>query len=250
MKKYAARVVAVASIMSLLGAFCSDSSVVAAAPMARALVTNGSTDKSTARALNLASADLPGKGWQSTPNQPDSSGQEMSAQLAACAGAPNPNKIDIADVGSAYFDRGVTEVSSDVVMVRTQSDGLADLHAMQGSKVKSCVAHIYVKALEAQMPSGTRISKFDIAGYQYPWMPSNSFAFGVALTVLSTVKSSGTSTKTSVQVHLDSFGFLSGRAEITLTVDQTGAARPSQSLEQQLFSVLLARAKKYSAATR
>jgi hypothetical protein len=234
----------------MVGVLCGGSSVVAAAPIARALATNASIDRSTARALNLTSADLPGKGWQSTPNQPDSSGKEMSAQLAACAGAPNPNKIDIADVGSPYFDRGATEVSSEAVMVRTQGDGLADLHAMQGSKVKSCVGHIYVKALEAQMPSGTRISRFDIAGYEYPWMPSNSFAFGVALTVLSTVKSSGTSAETSVQVHLDSFGFLSGRAEITLTVDQTGAVRPSQSLEQRLFSVLLARAKEHSAATR
>jgi hypothetical protein len=241
---------AAASVISLLVAFLGDSSVVAAAPIAHAVTTSAPTDKATARALNLTSADLPGNGWQSTPNQPDSSGQAMSAQLAACAGAPDPGKIDIAETDSPYFDRGATEVSSNVVMVRTEGDGLADLHAMQGSRVTSCVGHIYVKALKAQMPSGTLISTFHIARFQYAWMPPSSFAFGIALTVLSTTKSSGTSSKTSLQLHLDSFGFLSGRAEVTLTVDQTGAARPSQSLEQMLFLVLLARAKRDSGATR
>lgn len=248
MKKRAARIMAAASIAGLLGAFPGDIS--AAAPIAHTLTANGSADKSTARELNLTSADLPGKGWQSTPNQPDNSGQAMSAQLAACAGAPDPGKIDIADADSPYFDRGATEVSSDVVMVRTEGDGSADLHAMQGSKVTSCVGHIYVKALKAQMPSGTLISTFHIVRYRYTWMPPSSFAFGIALTVLSTTKSSGTTSTTSLQLHLDSFGFLSGRAEVTLTVDQTGAARPSQSLEQMLFSVLLSRAKRDSGATR
>lgn len=202
------------------------------------LAVNVSKDRSTARAINLKSTDLPG--WQQTPNQSSSSDQG-SSDLAACVGALDPAKVDIVNVYSPYFDKGPTEVSSDVVIVRARNDALSDLQAMRGGKLKPCVQQVMVPYLKSQMPAGTAITKFAIAMLNLSWVPAESFAFRLNITI--SVK------HTHAELSADTIGFVAGRAEIELDLSQEGPTPPSQALERRLLSVLVARAEQQGVAT-
>jgi hypothetical protein len=109
---------------------------------------------------------MPGRssGYSPTSAPDDSPGEPISttattaqatvSRLAKCAGAKNPNLVDVVDVQSPNFDQGQTEVSSDVTMVKTHADGMADLHALQSPKLDACVEQIAVPELKTALPHG------------------------------------------------------------------------------------------------
>ena len=194
---------------------------------------NPAVDRATAKSINLTAADLPG--WKQTPNVSTSSDQALSSRLAACAGAKNPANVDVANVNSPYFDKGETEVSSNVTMVRTHADGLADLEALKSSKLDTCVQQIAVPALNKALPSGATVTNLQVSTFQPAGAPHDSFGLRLQITVA--VPQQG-----SVSISADDVGFLAGRAEVELDVDQTGGGSPSSALEQELLSFLVTRA--------
>jgi hypothetical protein len=200
---------------------------------------NPSVDRATATAMNLKASDLPG--WTQTPNQTSSADQALTTRLASCAGAPNPSQADVVDVMSPNFDQGQTEVSSDATMVRTHADGLADLNALKSSKLSSCFQQVAVPTLKTQLPSGATLSNFQVNAFSPTGAPPDSFALHVTITV--SVPQQG-----SVAVDVDEIGFLVGRAEVSLTSTDLGAA-PSQTLENRLLSLLVARSQQAGTPT-
>jgi hypothetical protein len=193
---------------------------------------NPTADRAAAKAINLKASDLPG--WKQSPNTTTSADQATSSRLAACAGAKSPNKIDVVDVSSPYFDQGQTEVSSDVTMVRSHADGLADLKALTSSKLSGCVQQILVPELNKDLPVGATVSNLQISAFAPSGAPRDSFGLRIALSV--TVPQQG-----AVPINIDTIGFLDGRAEVELDATQTGGD-PSTSLEQELLSFLVTRA--------
>ncbi|HET6793511.1 MAG TPA: hypothetical protein VFH45_03660, partial [Acidimicrobiales bacterium] len=198
----------------------------------KAAAPDPAADKATAAKLNLTGADLPG--WQSSPNNTSSSDKAGAAQLAACAGAPDPATIDVADVPSPNFDKGNTEISSDVTMVKTHQDGVADLQAIRGPKLVPCVQQVFGSQLKTQMPAGATASNLQVTPFTPTGAPADSFGMHLSTTV--TVPNQG-----SVPVNIDVVGFLSGRAEVELDVVSTGGPVDTAT-ESHLLSVLVSRA--------
>jgi hypothetical protein len=197
-----------------------------------AVTVNPTADRATATTINLTSADRPG--WSSSPNTTSSGDQATSAQLAACAGASNPNAVDVVDVSSPDFNQNQAGESSDVTMVKTHADGLSDLRALKGPKLDPCLQQIGVPELKAALGPGESLSDVQITTINPPGAPPDSFA--LRLTVGITVPQQGTANLT-----VDVVGFLVGRAEITLSSSNVGQ-NPDPTLEQQLLSLLVTRA--------
>jgi hypothetical protein len=178
---------------------------------------NAASDRVVAQAINLTGNDLPG--WQESPNPPNASGQSLGAKMSACVGVQDSKKSTVVDVTSANFDKGPVELSSDVTMVRSHADGLADLHGITSPKVPSCAQKVFVPFIAAQLP-GASVSKLRVKNFAPPGSPPNSFGQRITMTLI--IKHQGVTT--SVPLTITEIGFLVGRAEVSLNVNQKGRA--------------------------
>jgi hypothetical protein len=179
-------------------------------------------------------------GWLQSPATNNSSGQRLSRELSACVGAPNPATADAAHISSPYFDNANASVSSDVTMMRTRSAGQADLAAMRGPKLVPCLDQLTLPYFKAQFPAGTTISAFKVVPLRPSWLPTNGYGYRLSMVVSSKPKGPGAIVK--IGIVFDGIGFLSGRAEVELSVSQGEGGVPSAALEQRLTSTLVARA--------
>jgi hypothetical protein len=178
------------------------------------------TGRAIAQAINLTSVDLPG--WTESPNPPTPGDQSLNAQMSACAGGPKPSSIDVIDVTSANFDKGPIELNSDVTMVKTHEDGLADFRAFTGHRSLTCFYKIFPRFLKQQIP-GVRVSNLKVNFFK----PTEAVqdAFGLAFSITMSGKTQNGKART---LHLSGheIGFLVGSAELTLGEDFTGSPRP------------------------
>ena len=215
---------------------CASVALAAVAPAAGAATP--AQDRATARTINLTSKDVPG--WQSSPAVSNSSDQRLSKDLSACVGAPDPSTADAADVSSPYFDSETASVSSDVTKLRSRGAGQADLAAMRGPKLVPCLYKLALPYFKSQFPAGTTISEFKVGSLKPSWLPSNGFGYRLNMVISS--KPKGTAAALRIGIVADGIGFLSGRAEVELSVTQEQVGVPSTALEQRLTSLLVARA--------
>jgi hypothetical protein len=221
----------VAGVDQLAGATASSSPTAAAA-------------RAEAAKINLVGADLPG--WKQSPNVTSSSDTAMGNRLAACVGTRPPTADDIVDINAPYFDQGNAEVTSNVVVVRSRSDGLQDLAAMKSNRLFPCLQKISIPYVKSQAGAGSTLSGITIKQVRPSWLPPSSFGYRISL-VVSGKTSSGTSV--SVDLVSDTYGFLVGQTEIELDSSQSsaaGSAKPSAGLEQRLMHVLDVRADKFA----
>lgn len=209
----------------------------AAAPVgaSSAPPANLTADRATAQAINLTTADLPG--WQTSPNPSSPGDQSLNAQMSACAGGPAPRSIDVIDVSSPNFDKGPIELNSDVTMVKTHRDGVADLRAVMGRRALSCVQRILPSFLKKQIP-GVTLSNMKASDFK----PTESVpgAFGIAFAVTISGKGQNGQPNT-LNFTGREIGFLVDTAEVTFGEDFTGS--PTQvSNEASLVGILYQRA--------
>ena len=192
--------------------------------------------------INLVGSDLPG--WKQSPNVTSSSDAAMGDRLASCVGTRPPASDDVVDVNSPYFDQGNAEVTSNVVIVRSRSDGVQDLAAMKSAKLLPCIRNVSIPYLKSEAGAGVTLSGVTITEVHPNWLPPSSFGYRVSV-VLSEKTSSGATGNEDLVV--DSYGFLVGQAEVELDATETsasGSAKPSASLEQRLVHLLDSRANK------
>jgi hypothetical protein len=227
--------------LALGAAGCGGSAAPKAQPTTTTVPIHPATDRITAQGINLTAADLPG--WQESPNPPDASNQSLGAKLSACAGGPAPDKIDVVDVSSANFSQGSVEVSSDVTMVRSHADGLADLHAIDSPKLSACVHSIAEPLLAKQLPAGTTLSKLVVSTFTPPESLPNAFGLRLGVTIAATQQG----VTVSVPLVVNEIGFLVGRAELTLNETEKGKAAPV-AVEAALIHTLYKRAQVGGAA--
>lgn len=209
-----------------------------AAPKAAPTTTapaNPVADRATAEKINLTASDLPG--WQESPNPPDASMNAMGARLSACAGGPNQATIDVVDVTSANFDQAQTEISSDVTMVRSHADGVADVASIHSPKLAGCVNRIAVPAISKELPAGVSLK----ALHETLFAPPGGIPGSFGIRITGTVSGSQSGASVSLAIQLDEVGFLVKRAEVTLVVDQSGHIG-SVAIEPRLVSTLYQRA--------
>jgi hypothetical protein len=195
---------------------------------------NVAADQALAQSINLTSADL--SGWTSSPDPETAADRTNAARLAQCDGAPKPANVDVVRVNSPYFDKGQTEVSSNVTTVRSPADGLADLRAVQSSRLIGCLRQIAVPYLESTLPSGTKVVSLSVSRLSlsaFPGLPTESFVYRLAVTVSITGQGN-------LAITSDTIGGLDGRAEVGIDVTQSGGT-PDPTLENQLISLLVGR---------
>jgi hypothetical protein len=197
---------------------------------------NPATDRATAQSINLTSADLPG--WRTTAaSPPDPKKAGMDSQLAACVGQANPASNEVVQVSSPDFDKGSTQISSDVTMVRSHADGLASLRTMKSPKLPSCAKKLLASTITSGLPKGTTVSKVKVSTFVPSERVPDSFGLRVSATI--TGKTQGITV--SVPITTTEIGFLVGRAEVALNEDQKGKSSPIAE-ESGLIQTLSARA--------
>ena len=142
------------------------------------------------------------------------------------------------DVTSANFDQGPVELSSDVTMVRSRADGLADLKLITDPKLLGCIQKVTKQEFATQFPPGVKVSKLKVSLFTPSEPLAESFGLRAAFTIVLR-KNGVTRTQSFVGNEID---FLVGRAEVGLSEFETGKGSPI-AVEAALLRALDARAK-------
>ncbi len=193
-----------------------------------------------AQTINLRAGDLP-RGWTpqdaSTPDADPgesalSGSNDTGPALARCLGAPDPVKAEVYSATSPTYTSGAAEVSSDVTVVRDAGTAAADLRAMRGPKVASCISTVANPALKKALAArGITLSGFTVK--RLPDVPANGYAMRLTWTM--------TARGRSMPLHSDVYGFARGAVEVELTSTKAGAT-PDPKLGRQMLQLLQTRA--------
>jgi hypothetical protein len=241
-RRLAVRRASEAAMVALVGALVAAG--VQPASAATSTIPTPAAARAEAAKINLVGPNLPG--WKQSPNVTSSSDAAMADRLASCVGTRPPTSDDVVDVNSPYFDEGNAEVTSNVVVVRSRSDGVQDLAAMKSGKLLPCIRKVSIPYLKSQVGAGVTLSGVTINEVHPDWLPPSSFGYRISL-VLSQKNSSGATANE--DLVSDSYGFLVGQAEVELDATETSAsgnAKPSASLEQRLVHLVDSRAIKFA----
>ncbi|HTZ87595.1 MAG TPA: hypothetical protein VMB05_13080 [Solirubrobacteraceae bacterium] len=202
-----------------------------------------------ARAVNLTADDVPG--FTPSEKHDDTSAREkrLESEMVKCAGtsaglhagsggAAGESKA-LAEQSSKDFQlkHGVIDfsVSSQVSVQNDAGEARKALQAIRSAHVRDCFSHFLKLLFEGEHLKGAKVGPVSIqAGV--PPAPGTTGGFGWRITASFFVRG------VKVPVYLDFLGFVDGPAEVTLL--SSGLIRPFPAeVQQQLFSLLLSRAK-------
>ena len=194
-----------------------------------------------ARAVNLTAADLPSFTASSNHETSTPGEQRLEREMLACAG-PVSLKSGVAEASSREFElkRGILRlgVSSQVSVVSTSAAAAKGLAAIRSAPVRGCFSRYLDQLFKSQRFAGATVGSVSIQSGTPP-APGATGGFGWRVTATFTVR------RLRVPFYLDFLGFVYGPAEVTIL--STGVLRPfPASIQQQLFSMLLDRAKAHS----
>jgi hypothetical protein len=191
-----------------------------------------------ARAVNLTSADVPGftASEKHHSNSPDE--RRLERDVQRCAGLAGSTK-GILEQSSENFQlkRAILDlsVSSEVNVQRSAAVASKGLAAIRSAHVRGCFSRYIQQVFKGQRVKGATIGPVSIQSGNPP-APGTSGGFGWRVTATFDVHS------LKVPIYLDFLGFVDGPSEVTLL--SSGLLRPfPAAIQQQLFSLLLARAK-------
>jgi hypothetical protein len=194
-----------------------------------------------AQAVNLTSADVPG--FTGSAQRPQRSAREARLEHAmlSCAGSVGSESA-LAEVGSKDFElkRGILNlsVSSEVTVAHTAAAALRTLASIRDAHIRECFSRFLDALIKGENLDGATVGPVSIQSGTPP-APGTAGGFGWRVTVPLTVHQLG------VSFYLDILGFVYGPAEVTLS--STGLVQPfPAAIEQQLFKLLLARAKAHA----
>ena len=207
-------------------------------------VAGGSSpDKSQAlafaRAVNLTAADVPGFKATSEHHSETSTEKRHERELQSCTGGGLEAGQSIAQESSPAFklERGVLDLSvnSEVSVARTPAIAAKDLATIRSSHFRTCLTRYLDLLFGEQDRRGTTVGPISIVQGTPPASgASGSFGWRITATI--------TARGVKLPFYQDMLGFVYGSAEISLV--SSGALRPfPAAIEQQLFSLLLERAK-------
>jgi len=194
-----------------------------------------------AKAVNLTSADVPGFTGSAQRPQRSASETRLEHAMLHCAGSVGSESA-LAEVGSKSFElkRGILNlsVSSEVTVAHSAATALSTLALIRDAHVRECFSRFLDTLIKGENLEGTTVGPISIQSGNPP-APGTAGGFGWRVTVPLTVHQLG------VSFYLDVLGFVDGPAEVTLS--STGLVQPfPAAIEQQLFKLLLARAKAHA----
>jgi hypothetical protein len=209
-----------------------------AAPIAR---SEEAKARAFAVAVNLRAGDLPGFHPSSEHEHKSAAEKRLEPELAKCVGGAG-TKREATEASSKTYERGesiITQsVSSQVTVARTTALAASELAAIRGGHLQSCLAHYLNRLLASTNLHGAKIGPVSTKQGSPP-APGADGSFG--LRFIETVTLHGLR----IPFYVDILGFVKGRAEVSLFTFGVLREFPA-ALEEQLFSLLLERAKAHS----
>jgi hypothetical protein len=195
-----------------------------------------------ARAVNLTAADVPGFSGSAKHERETTGEKRLEREVLRCAGparAAGFAKKGLAELSSKDFElkHGILElgVSSGVGVAETSALAARELAAIGSAHVRGCFSHYLDQLFKGQQFGGAAVGPVSIQSGTPP-APGTSGSFGWRVKATITVR------QIRVSFYIDILGFFYGPARVTLF--SYGALRPfPAAIQQQLFSLLLARAK-------
>lgn len=228
-----------------------DSSAAKAAPAATGKGTPGTPPRAAAGepakarafaiAVNLRAGDLPGFHPSSEQQHRSAAEKRLEPELAKCV-AGSGAKSEATEASSRSYERGASivtqSVSSQVTVARTSALAARELAAIRGGHLQSCLARYLHQLLASEDLHGAKVGA--VATKQgSPPAPGADGSFG--LRFIQTVTLRGLR----IPFYVDILGFVKGRAQVSLYTFGVLREFPA-ALEEQLFSLLLERAKAHS----
>ena len=191
-----------------------------------------------AHAVNLTAADLPGFAASSSHETNTPREGRLEREMLACAGLVSVES-GVAEASSREFElkRGILHlgVSSQVSVASTSAAAAKGLAEIRSPHVRSCFSHYLDQLFKNQRFGRATVGAVSIQSGTPP-APGTTGGFGWRVTATFTAQ------HVRIPFYLDFLGFVYGPAEVTLL--STGVLRPfPASVQQQLFSLLLNRAK-------
>ena len=191
-----------------------------------------STDKATAEKIVLKQADFP-VGWKATPHQSSPDDAASKTRFFECIGASDPTPDETADVRSPDFSQGqVTQAASEVQLMRTESNAVDELTALQGGRTVDCIKALIQEGAQKQLPAGTAVTDLTAAQLRFPTLKDGAAAVRVAFTI----QTGGVN----VPIYADAIYFRSGRAIVSLTTVNGGSPMDNK-LEEDLAQKMASR---------
>jgi hypothetical protein len=192
-------------------------------------------------AVNLKASDLPGFHPSSDQRHQSAAEKRLEPELTKCVGGSGA-RAEATEVSSKSFERGrsiVTQsVSSQVTVARTAALAARELAAIHSGHLQSCLASYFKALLASEDLHGAKVGPVSTKQGSPPASGAQG-SFG--LRFIQTVTLHGVR----IPFYVDILGFVKGRAQVSLFT--FGVLRPfPAALEEQLFSVLLERAKEHS----
>ena len=191
-----------------------------------------------ARAVNLTASDLPGFTASSKQEGETAHEKHLQQQMLGCAGPGGSSQGFAADSSKDYelkheiLDLGV---SSEVSVAATPAQAKSELAAIRSARVRGCFERYLGELFKGRKFGGASVNGVSIVS-GIPPAPGTSGGFGWRVTVPVELHD------IQVPFYLDILGFVDRNARVTLF--SSGAIRPfPAAVQQQLFSLLLSRAK-------
>ncbi len=195
------------------------------------------------RAVNLTSTDVPGfKASTEHRHGETASEKRRERELQSCTGGGLEAGANLAQESSPDFklERGILDLSvnSEVSVARTPAIAAKELATIRSSHFRGCLTRYLDVLFGEQDRPGTTVGPISIVQGTPP-APGARGSFGWRITA--TIATRGVK----LPFYQDMLGFVYGSGEISLV--SSGALRPfPAAVEQQLFSLLLERAKAHS----
>jgi hypothetical protein len=194
-----------------------------------------------ALAVNLRASDLPGFHPSSQGQHQSAAEKRLEPELAKCVGGPGA-KPDATEVSSKSYERGASiitqSVSSQVTVVRTNALAARELASIRSGHLRRCLASYLKQLLASENLHGAKVGSVSTKQGSPP-APGADGSFG--LRFIQTLTLHGVH----IPFYVDILGFVKGRAQVSLFTFGVLREFPA-ALEEQLFSLLLERAKAHS----
>jgi len=196
-----------------------------------------------ARQVNLTQTDVPGAEVIADEEESGPPSQKAS-EVARCAGAVLPDRR-IADIKSSTLRIGTvvdeaTRVKSSIEVQPSAAIAARNYAALQSARDRTCIARDL-----PQLADGAGTAHAHIGPTTVSVLPrllpegQNAFGFRVETTIAG---ASPTGKQRREVLYLDDYGFVAGRAEVSLN-DVRASRPPPTALERHLLTVLYSRAK-------
>jgi hypothetical protein len=207
-----------------------------------------------AHAVNLQAVDVPDFRLSSEREHEHESAREkqLGVQMVRCVGSAVPTGSlgslaagvgsHVAQASSKKYERSAglasQSVTSEVTVERTAAEAAGVLAALRNARVRECLSRYVRLVFEGGQLQGATIGPVSVK-YGSPPAPGTTGSFGLRFSA--SISTHGVH----IPFYLDLLGFVDGPAQVSLVTTGIPLPLPAK-IEEQLFSLLLERAKAHT----